>query len=157
MPRKRKSVESTELPTAPIAPPESATATAVAEPQAAPAAESNANGQSHAEGVGQKKWQPVPDPFGIAKDNLAGVRLFESKRYGEMAIRFEDKPNQAVIDRMKEAGYRWKPVDRIWAHPVYPESAMTTRVDAEKLYQEVRLMIRAERGIATEKGEGVPF
>ena len=49
-----------------------------------------------------------------------------------MAIKFgegrpEDKPSQAVIDTMKEAGYRWNPSDRIWAHPVRPESAMSTR------------------------------
>jgi hypothetical protein len=154
MPRKRKSVESTEIPTATIAPPEPAAATAVAE---SPAAEPNENGQSHAEGVGQKKWQPAPDPFGIAKDNIAGVRLFEGKQDCQMAIRFDEKPSQTVIDRMKEAGYRWKAADKIWAHPVYPESAMTTRVDAEKLYQEVCQMIRAEKGVSKEQGSGVPF
>lgn len=153
MPRKRKSVESTEIPTATIAPPGSDAATATAEP---PAAEPNANGQSHAERVGEKKkWTPAPDPFGIAKDNLAGVRLFESKQDRQMAIKFEDKPSQAVIDKIKEAGFRWKPADKIWAHPVYPESAMTTRIDAEKLYQEVCKMIRQEKGI--EAGKSVPF
>jgi hypothetical protein len=156
MPRKRKSdaPTPTEIPTATIAPPEPAAATAVVEP---PAAEANANVQANAEGVGQKKWQPAPDPFGIAKDNVAGVRLFESKQDRQMAIKFEDKPSQAVIDRMKEAGYQWKPADKIWAHPIYPESAMTTRIDAEHLYQEVREMIRAEKGIAKEQGSGVPF
>ena len=54
------------------------------------------------------------DPFGIAIDNLAGVRLFESKRDRQMAIKFgegrpEDKPSQPVIDKMKETGFRWKP------------------------------------------------
>ena len=130
------------------------TTTAVAEP---PAAETKPEGQSFAERVGQRKWVPAADPFGIAKDNLAGVRLFESKQDRQMAIKFEDKPSQAVIDRMKEAGYRWRAAEKIWAHPVYPESAMTTRVDAEKLYQEVREIIRKEKGIATEKGQSVPF
>ena len=69
-----------------------------------------------------------------------------------MAIKFgegrpEDKPSQAVIDTMKEAGYRWNPSDRIWAHPVRPESAMSTRIEAERLYQEVCQMIRQEKGI----------
>jgi hypothetical protein len=154
MPRKRKSVESTEIPTATIAPPEPAAATAVVEP---PAAEPNANGQPQTEGVAPKKWQPAPDPFGIAKDNLAGVRLFESKQDRQMAIKFEDKPSQAVIDRMKEAGYRWNPADKIWAYPVTAESAMTTRVDGEKLYQEVREMIRKEKGIEPTNTQGVPF
>ena len=77
-----------------------------------------------------------------------------------MAIKFgegrpEDKPSQAVIDKLKEAGYRWNPADRIWAHPVRADSAMSTRIEAERLYQEVRQMIRQEKGIET--GQEVPF
>ena len=133
------------------------TTTAVAEP---PAAEAKPEGQSFADRVGQRKWVAAPDPFGIATDNLAGVRLFESKQDRQMAIKFgegrpEDKPSQAVIDKMKEAGYRWNPADRIWAHPVRADSAMSTRIDAERLYQEVRQMIRQEKGIET--GQEVPF
>ena len=127
------------------------TTTAVAEP---PAAEAQADGQTFAERVGQRKWVSAPDPFGIAKDNIAGVRLFESKQDRQMAIKFgegrpEDKPSEAVIDKMKEAGYRWNPADRIWAHPVGGESAMSTRIEAERLYQEVCKMIRLEKGIET--------
>src|ERR1022692_286460 len=87
------------------------TTTATAEP---PAPDTNENGQSFADRVGQKKYVPAPDPFGLAVDNVAGVRLFESKQDRQMAIkfgegRFEDKPSQAVIDTMKQAGYRWNP------------------------------------------------
>ena len=133
------------------------TTTAVAEP---PAAETKPEGQNFADRVGQRKWVSAPDPFGIATDNLAGVRLFESKQDRQMAIKFgdgrpEDKPSQTVIDRMKEAGFRWNPADRIWAHPVRPESAMRTRIEAERLYQEVRQMIRQEKGI--EAGQEIPF
>ena len=133
------------------------TSTAVAEP---PAAEASPDRPSFAERVGQRKWVPTADPFGIAKDNVAGVRLFESKQDRQMAIKFgegrpEDKPSQAVIDKMKEAGYRWNPADRIWAHPVREDSAMTTRIDAERLYQEVRQMVRQEKGI--EAGQDIPF
>src|ERR1700691_1611846 len=109
MPRKRTSNKPmSETPTV-------ATESPPAEP---PAAEPTANGQSHAERVGQKQWTPAPDPFGIAKDNLAGVRLFESRQDRQMAIKFgdgstEQKPSQAVIDRMKDAGYRWSPADRV--------------------------------------------
>ena len=138
--------------------PSTETTTAVAEPPArrTPSTE----GQSFADRVGQRKWVSAPDPFGIATDNLAGVRLFESKQDRQMAIKFgegrpEDKPSQAVIDKMKEAGFRWNPADRIWAHPVRPESAMSTRIEAERLYQEVRQMIRQEKGI--EAGQEVPF
>ena len=45
-----------------------------------------------------------------------------------------------------------EPGRQIWAHPVRADSAMSTRIDAEKLYQEVRQMIRQEKGI--EDGPG---
>jgi hypothetical protein len=133
------------------------TTAAVLEP---PATEASPDKATFAERVGQRRFVPAPDPFGIAKDNLAGVRLFESKRDRQMAIKFgagrpEDKPSQAVIDKMKEAGYRWNPADRIWAHPVSADSAMSTRIEAERLYQEVRQMIRQEKGIET--GQEIPF
>src|ERR1700730_1493709 len=139
------------------------TTTTVAEPPAAvteaPAVEAKPEGQSFADRVGQRKWVSAPDPFGIAKDNLAGVRLFESRQDRQMAIKFgegrpEDKPSQAVIDKMKEAGFRWNPANKIWAHPVRSDSALGTRIDAERLYQEVRQMIRQEKGI--EAGPEIP-
>ncbi len=131
-------------------------ATAVAEP---PVPETSDEEQAFADRVGQKKWQPAPDPFGIATDYQAGVRLFESKQDRQMAIMFgegrpEDKPSQAVIDTMKEAGYRWNPTDRIWAYPVRAETAMSTRIEADRLYQEVCKMIRQEKGI---EAPGIPF
>jgi len=122
------------------------TTTAVAEPPPA-SPETNGHAPSFAERVGRKVWTPAPDPFGIATDNLAGVRLFESRRDHQMAIKFDDKPSEAVIEVIKEAGYRWNPSDRIWAHPVWQDSAMSTRIDAERLYQQVCQMIRAEKGI----------
>ena len=132
--------------------------TAVAEPPTAandnaPAA--NDNQPSFAERVGQRQRVSAADPYGIAGDYLAGVRLFESKRDRQMAIKFEEKPSRAVLDKLTDAGYRWNPVDKIWAHTVRPESAMSTRIEAERLYQEVRQMIRQEKGIETS--QEVPF
>ena len=153
MPRKRTSDQT----------PETETTAAVAEPGAAandntPAA--NDNQPSFAERVGQKQRPSAPDPFGIAGDYLAGVRLFESKQDRQMAIKFgegrpEDKPSQAVIDKLKDAGYRWNPAHKIWTYPVRADSALRTRIDAERLYQEIRTMIREEKGIAP--GQEVPF
>jgi hypothetical protein len=146
------------------------TGTAIAEPPpstlaepaaaaASPVAETGGR-RSFADRVGQKQRATIPDPFGIAADYLAGVRLFESRQDRQMAIMFgegrpEDKPGQEVIARLKESGYRWNPADRIWVHPVRPDSATTTRIDAERLYQELRRMIREEKGIAP--GQEVPF
>jgi hypothetical protein len=108
----------------------------------------------------EKKGITVPDPFSIAGDYLAGVRLFESKRDRQMAIKFgegrpEDKPSQEVIDKLKEGGFRWNPTDRIWSKPVWPASAMTTRINAERLFQDVCQTIRKEKGIDTSAE--IPF
>jgi hypothetical protein len=128
------------------------TTTAVAEP---PAAEAKADGPSFADRVGQKKWVTVDDPYLIAVDTIAGVRLFESKQDRQMAIKFDKKPPQAVIDTMHEARWKWKQAEEIWAHPVRADSAMSTRIEAERLFQEVSKMIRQEKGI--EAGQEVPF
>jgi hypothetical protein len=139
------------------------TSTAVEQPPAAandngPAA--NDNQPTFAERVGQRKRVTAADPYLIAIDTLAGVRLFESKQDRQMAIKFgegrlEDKPNQEVIDTLKEAGYRWNPLDKIWVHPIRSDSAMATRIEAERLYQEVRQMVRQQKGIDTS--QEVPF
>jgi hypothetical protein len=126
-----------------------------------PQAEAITDDKSFADRVGKKQRPSAPDPFGIASDTLAGVRLFESRQDRQMAIKFgegrpEDKPSQAVIDKLKDADYRWNPMHKIWAHPVRGDSAMRTRIDAERLYQELRTMIRQEKGIEAPAPE-VPF
>jgi hypothetical protein len=160
MSRKRKSDQesSSETPTAVADRPAADLPVAERAPDETPAAK--ADRQSFVERVTQKKWPTAPDPFGIAQDNVAGVRLFESKRDRQMAIKFGDggpehKPSQAVIDRIKEAGYRWSPADRVWTYPVRADAAMSIRIEAEQLYQEVRQMIREEKGI--EPSQDVPF
>ena len=115
---------------------------------------------SFVEQVGPRKGITLPDPFSIAGDYLAGVRLFESKRDGQMAIKFgegrpEDKPSPEVIGKLKEAGYHWNPTNKIWAHPIWPASAMSTRIKAEKLFKDICQTIRQEKGI--DPGQEIPF
>ena len=107
------------------------------------------------ESDGKASGRAAPDPFGIAGDYVAGVRLFESKRDRQMAIQFDDKPGQPVIDKLKEAGYRWNPTDRVWTHAVRQESAMGTRIEAERLYQDLRQMVQQEKAIETR--DEIPF
>lgn len=127
--------------------------TAVADPVPEP---TPAQRPSFVERLGERTNRiTVPDPFGIASDYAAGVRLFESRQDRVMAIKFDEKPNQEVIETLKDSGYRWNPRDKVWVHPVRLESARTTRIEAERLYQEVREMIRRDKGIASSPE--VPF
>ena len=129
----------------------------------APELPTNEGQPNFAERVGKSNGITVPDPFGIAGDYLAGVKLFESKRDRQVAIQFgegrlEDKPSPEVIGKLKEAGYRWNPVDKIWAYPIEPAAAMGTRINAEKLFKEVCRMIRKEKGLGIEPPEEqIPF
>jgi hypothetical protein len=136
--------ESTETPTATAAETDKP-GTMVEEPQGR---------TGFAERVGQKKWPTAPDPFGIAGDYAAGVRLFDSKQDRQVALKFAEKPPQPVIDKVKEAGFHWQPADQIWARP-YGDSPMTARIEGERLYQEVRQMVRQAKGI--EAGPEIPF
>ena len=130
-----------------------ATATDPVQEPAADGPPANGNRRSFAETVGKKSFKPQPDPFGIASDNQAGIHLRETRKYREMQLVFVEKPSQPVIDKMKENGYRWNSKEQIWAHPIRKEEAMTTRIEAERLYQELAKMIREEKGI--EAGQGL--
>lgn len=112
--------------------------------------------QSFAERVGQRAQRtPLADPFGIAGDNVAGVSLLESRKNRHMAIKFNERPMQPAIDKLKDAGYRWNSVGQQWTHPIRQESAMATRVEAKRLYDEIRQMIRDEKAIPS--GPEIPF
>jgi hypothetical protein len=129
--------------------PETATA-------AAPASERDPGLRRDGDQPAERAKTAFPDPFAIAVDNAAGVRLFESRRDRQMAIQFgegkpEDRPAQEVIDRLKEHGFRWNGLDKIWAKPVRPGDAMQTRIEAERLFQEVSNMQREAKGLAAEK------
>ena len=72
-----------------------------------------------------------------------------------MAIEFDEKPSAAVLDGLKGAGYRWNPRDKVWFHPIAADSARATRIEAHRLYHEIRGMIRQEKG--AESAPEIPF
>lgn len=159
MARKRnpKNTTTTEEPT-PVQPePEQQTTAPVATiEQEPPALEASQEQPRFVDRIQQQRGRTaVTDPFGIAGDYEAGVRLFENRRFRQMAIKFEEKPGTEVLDLVKSAGYRWNSRDLMWTHPIEADSAMTTRIEAERLYQEVRGLIRQAKGI--ESGQEVPF
>jgi hypothetical protein len=154
MPRKRTPDNTTtDTEPKPAIDAQSEAATATAEP---PEAEVPRQTQSFVERLQQQRSRSMaPDPFGIAGDYVAGVRLFENRKDRLMVIKFEQKPSTDVLDLLKDAGFRWNPRDQVWVHPIYADEARRIRIEAERLYQEVRGMIRQEKGIET--GPDIPF
>ena len=126
------------------------------------AAEAAPDKPTFAERVGQKKYVPAPDPFGIVGDYATGVRLMESRLDRQVAIKFGDgspeaKPSQAVLDTIKAAGFRWNPQHKVWTHPLRADSEKTTRINATELFNDVVKMIRQEKGIEAGASPEVPF
>lgn len=154
MPRKRTPNQpTTDTETQPATEAQTEAATATAEP---PEAEVPQQTESFVERLQQQRSRSMAsDPFGIAGDYEAGIRLFENRKDRLMVIKFEQKPGTDVLNLLKDAGFRWNPRDQVWVHPIYKEEAMRIRIGAERLYQEVRGMIRQERGI--EAGPDIPF
>ncbi len=98
------------------------------------------------------------EPPAAATDNGA-AHDNQPSRDKQVAIKFgegrpEDKPSQQVIDKLKEHGYHWQPANRVWAHP-YGDMPRTVRIEGERLYHEIRQIIRGEKGIET--GREIPF
>jgi len=94
-----------------------------------------------------KEKKTFKDPFGIASDFAAGVQLLESRRYRQMQMRFNDKPSQPVLDAVKADGFRYNSQDKLWTKQIHQDTAMQTRIDAERLFQQVSGMIRQEKGV----------
>lgn len=99
----------------------------------------------------ERKYKPRADPFGIASDFKAGVYLAESRRFRRAELAFDEKPSDTVIAKLKENGYRWSPQDKLWTHPIHREDAMATRIEAERLYQDISKMIREEKNMGEEQ------
>lgn len=154
MPRKRTPDKpTTDTETQPVTETPAEVVTATTEP---PEAEVPQQTQSFVERLQQqRRGSLASDPFGIAGDYAAGVRLFENRKDRLMVIRFEQRPGTDVLNLLKDAGFRWNPRDQVWVHPIYKDQAQRIRIEAERLYQEVRGMIRQEKGIDT--GQEIPF
>ncbi|HUQ71453.1 MAG TPA: hypothetical protein VM165_18135, partial [Planctomycetaceae bacterium] len=100
----------------------------------------------------QDERQFAPDPFTVATDPLAGVKLLLSRRFRRAEIEFADgKPSQPVIDKLKEREFRWEPKEKIWIRPMRTADAVSTRIEAERTHKEVSDMIRDEKGLGREK------
>ncbi len=92
-------------------------------------------------------------------DVLAGVRQGEGFRLvgnykvREVVMAFDEKPSGAVITAMHEAGFVYKPADKIWTMTIGHQAAAQDRLHGERTFETVAGMIRQERNI--EHGVGV--
>jgi hypothetical protein len=161
MTRQRKAAQQAEETPAPESVPATdipaADAATGQRPGGAPEAPERQPGDEPAE----QKRSSGPDPFVIDTNPAVGLRLLSSHRYFDKAsgryafrdiqIKFDDKPGQAILDKLKEAGFEWDRDNKAWSKKVPKDEAIRTRVDAERLFQEVLGLLRAAKGLGQEK------
>jgi hypothetical protein len=95
------------------------------------------------------------DVGGDVPSSCSESRFFAKPNFTPRSARTQNLSESAeVIDKLKENGYRWQPANRIWTH-AYGDRPMSVRIEGERLYQEIRQMIRQEKGI--EAGQEIPF
>jgi hypothetical protein len=81
-----------------------------------------------------------------------GFRLVGEKKIREGVIAFEEKPSPEVISTMKDAAFDWRAADKLWTHPVRPESGWQDRAHVEATFDAVSKQVRMERNIGHTVG-----
>lgn len=88
--------------------------------------------------------QTVP----ITEDNDGPkMRLLRSNRFRQMQIQFDDKPQQEVIELLKDEGFRWNQTDRVWTLAMNPTARGASHAIAERLFQDIASTIREANGL----------
>ena len=118
----------------------------------------HAHGHSHADRV--LKREPIVQS-GLTysrSDAVAGVkqgevfRLVGEYKVREAVIAFAEKPSREVVAAMHDAGFAWKPADKIWTYTVGHQTAAQDRLHAERTFDQVAAMLRREKGISHDFG-----
>ncbi len=119
------------------------------EPAPAPGPDARAAGVQPGERTGP--FQPDPfDFYSVALTDVTDgpcVRLYRSRRYNQVAIQFDEKPELPVRERMHDEGYRWREAEGVWTKQL-GEYRASGQLAAERLVTELANAIRAERGLA---------
>jgi len=103
-----------------------------------------------------RQYPPEPNPRGWAHNNVVNVEFSTRRDPYQAQLAFKDKPSQAVIDALKDAGFRWNGPDKIWTRPVNYDTQAQDRLVASRTYHKVVDMLLEEKGLAPE-GDRTPF
>jgi hypothetical protein len=94
-----------------------------------------------------------PDPFpalsialGEGNDALK-VRLYRNRRMNQVAIQFDEKPEEPYRQRLRDEGYTWRGAEGVWTKQLGEERA-SGQLAAERLVEELASAIRQDRGLA---------
>ena len=92
-----------------------------------------------------------PDPFGemtIALSNANDgpkARLYRSQRFHQMAIQFDEKPDESIRQRLRDDGWTWRPAEGAWTKQLGERPGETHR-QAQALFTSIANDIREVNG-----------
>ena len=101
----------------------------------------------HLPGRAERTCISGPKPFAIKSSAIVGVTLLENQEFQWLLFQFSEKPKDEISELLRGAGYRWRPSDRVWFHPIEQESGWKTRLDAERLFDTVIELMSRNPGI----------
>ena len=93
-----------------------------------------------------------PDPFGemtvaLSKDQAGPkARLYRSQRFQQMAIEFDEKPVDGIRQRLRDAGWTWRPTEAVWTKQLGERPGETHR-QAQELFTSIANDIRHANGL----------
>lgn len=93
-----------------------------------------------------------PDPFGEWAIALTGekdgpkARLYRNQRFQHMAIRFDEKPDEDIRHRLREAGWTWRGQEGAWTRQLGERPGDAHR-QARALFEGIANDVRRANGL----------
>lgn len=115
-----------------------------------PPLDSSPSQQSPASGFAAKLT--LPDPFGATSVALSDskdgpkIRLYRSHKFQQMAIQFDEKPDEAVRQKLREDGWTWRGAEGVWTKQL-GERPGETHSKAEEFFENIANDIRQAKGL----------
>ena len=79
-----------------------------------------------------KHYEPEANPRSWSKNNIAGVEFRTHRDPYEAELASKDKPSQAVIDYLKDSGFKWNSQVKVWTRPIGYETQAQDRLHASR-------------------------
>ena len=92
-----------------------------------------------------------PDPFGATcvaltdSNNGPKIRLYRSQKFHQMAITFDEKPDEHIRQRLRDYGWTWRGAENAWTKQLDERPSETHR-KAEELFESIANEIRQANG-----------
>lgn len=115
-----------------------------------PPLDSTSSQQSPASGFAAKLTSP--DPFGATSVALSDsndgprIRLYRNQKFQQMAIQFDEKPDEPVRQKLREHGWTWRGAEGAWTKQLGERPAQTHRM-AEELFESIANDMRQAKGL----------